>query len=517
MPTSSQSLILQMTNGQLPPFFGRRHWKPEVPPGSEWNVSEYPISTVQIKHNFTEYGNKRQKFQRKPQTLQRTGSAPELSSTVDFTTLPQILRIRGLHGSLRYDTDSASVHWKVNTIGPFYDRLNNRRTGLVKNSTPATLRLFHADRESYSVQDRAMDIPPQYDYQSEFRRQVRFHETSSCFKDSSQCHADNMVFMSMKQVNGGVELIKTDLESADYFKLIKVNSDVEEGNEDSNTKIPLFRLEKCRPTDVSCFRLAPTGTREVGDFKLVPPPGYIADDFRLVPSSEVHGAFVLLQPDARHIGQFRPIQCNKETSDEFHMVQAKIKDNSPDQYKMDVIMPREAWGYSDYFPEYYDGYGTIDRSKGKNIPNRTLKASENRYNYFDDVRELNGPIDNEYTLPDISLHQSLRQGIFHHKQPTFQDLERASTSDDDLREFNEHLEKFNKRYFETLQASPAADKRFVHRGYRNLNNESDDNNRAAEYTGSSSDWRSHNFDQWSRTTKIPRVESSPSVLSGLPG
>ncbi|XP_045198010.2 uncharacterized protein LOC123552417 [Mercenaria mercenaria] len=523
MPTSSQSLILQTTNGQLPPFFGRRPWKPELPPGPEWTASEYPMSTVQIKHNYTGSETKRYKSNRKPQSLRRAGSAPDLSYKADFSTLPQLLKIRGLHGTVRYDTETKYVSWKINSIGPFYDRMNARRHLTVANaSTSGTLRYFHADRAGHSMYNRDVDVPMEYAYRPEFRKQVQFRDPVT-FNKESQPKMENSIkdgiFMSIEETEGGMRMFRTNLEKADYFKLIQVKNQSDEINGGEGIELPLFRLEQCRPTEVGCFRLAPTESREVGDYKLVPPPGYLADDFRLVHSSAIQGAFVLLQSDTVNPGQYRPVLRNKNASGEFRMVQAKVQQTSHDQSKMDVIVPREAWGEDNFYLEQsgYE-YNSVNSLQHKmNIE----KTGENRYNYFDDVRDQNAAIENEYTLPDISLYESHDKGVLHHQPQTTYNTSRDNTFDNDFKAFNQHLDEFNQRYMETLrQGSSREYKRPVHLGFRNANSDCEDEIKTAKGRGASSkllgsDWKTHNFDQWSRTTNISNVEMLSSANVGI--
>jgi hypothetical protein len=145
--------------------------------------------------------------------------------------------------------------------------------------------------------------------------------------------------MRIVDIGGDMILQSTDGQNAGYFKLVPVTLD--EGAGDSN----LFQLEKCNPNQSGSFRLSPTGAGEVGQFRLVPHPGFVANDFRLVPSSDVKSAFVLLQSELKGSSRYIPVQRNKDSPEEFKLIQAKLTDNN--KAEIDVSLPREAW------PDYY--------------------------------------------------------------------------------------------------------------------------------------------------------------------
>jgi hypothetical protein len=519
MPTSSQSLILQTTNGQLPPFFGRHVWRAEPPPGLEWSSSEYPMTTVQVRTNFTGSDNKRYKTGRKPQPLKRTGSAPELTCKVDFSTLPNLLKIRGLHGTVRYDSDDKYVSWRINSIGPFYNRVNLRgRYPLTGKTTPGTLRYFHADRKNDSMYARDETLFLEEDmHHPEFRKQVHFYDQEINFNNESHPDAssplkDN-VFMSV-EVNGGkLRMIKTNMEKAGYFKLVQIQDPHYESEDFHGNRVPIFRLETCQPTEAGCFRLAPTEPREVGDFKLVPPQGYLADDFRLVPSPEVQGAFVLLQSETGNPGQYHPVLRNKDALEDFRFVQAKIQQRS----NADINVPREAWGNSHTYIEQENRYRYYNMSKDKTNHG---SASDHIYDYFDDVRDRYSPVENN-NLPDISLYESNKGNVLHHQPTAAKKYGASSTFDNDLRTFNRHLDEFNQRYQDSMRRVSSQDsKRPVQLDVETPDNDKENSQGSVVEAGFSSkvlssEWKTHNFDQWSRTTKNTLLEPLETPTAGV--
>jgi len=106
MPTSSQALILLTSDGRLPPRVPRQTFP--------LNSVPYPTRKFDINATCVDYGDTPDEYS--GDVIASRQKRIQVGDILD--SLPELLTIRGYHGSLAYDMSSKVLRWKVNTEVP---------------------------------------------------------------------------------------------------------------------------------------------------------------------------------------------------------------------------------------------------------------------------------------------------------------------------------------------------------------------------------------------------------------
>lgn len=297
MPTSSQALILKSTDRPLQRSFGRQYWRPSQSWMDILSNDEF------LKNSFLF-----SKHPRRNQNPRRTTESvlTEQKTRLDFSTLPDLLKISGIRGSFIYDINSRSLNLALPTyqLASFRQLKNNWCSSPSNKNERTTNLLAEIARKENDLRYKAnwrcnsdsnsTDISKQADVRSKQKprlEMMKFEITES----------------------GQTELVETSAKEADHFKLVQVSSD------------GIFQLIKADQNEKGSFRLEQTHPTGVGEYRLVPEDAYESDDFRLVTTDVTKHEFRLLQADPLDGKTFRAVTISTKGDAEFHLVQASAR------------------------------------------------------------------------------------------------------------------------------------------------------------------------------------------------
>lgn len=391
MPTSSQALILQVTNDSaLPPIHPRRQcWEDEADDSKRQapfdlkhevfdrkftnNASsdqQFQASTqihlVQLKTSDVQrQGQIKEKLKKKPQ-VRPFGGLPVLECRVDFSSLPQLLKIRGLHGSLGFNKNDNTVHWRVNSIGPFYERVNLTPSRVIYNQAKARLNQQNPFNTSYLV-DTPRFTYVHADRQRPFAREEGYGDLMD----------PETLYARYKRAKNRELNDQTDFrqEAQTYFKLVYYGTD-------SITGQFKYRLRVCDPQEPGSFRLTSANTNDDGDFIVQPPPGVhvSGSEIRLSRAAPNESCFVLLQEDENRPGEFKPVENTSRYAPSMADMRSEISDiNYPISARRtwDVHIPVQDSTYSKHSFQTYKSSNYFENNADEYRTDIT--STENRY------------------------------------------------------------------------------------------------------------------------------------------
>ncbi|KAH3738134.1 uncharacterized protein LOC127849811 [Dreissena polymorpha] len=504
MPTSSQALILHGTSGVLPPIFDRRTsgflqkvWHP--PPA--WLDLFQPVATGYYNNRLAHSKDAdtiiKKRVLGKPRLiLGRSGSAPNLTSLQDIAS---ILRVRGLRGSI--PSEAGGLDWKISLMDPFYERTSKLRPPF--RESPLSI-FKHKNRElSKPISETA-----------------RFLYTHANAREAEKENVEQISYVKFNSnVNGNSFAHTDDSREADYFRLVPSGFTSYSGH-------VTFRVEKCaKSTDGTSFRLRHVPSNGADEYILVAPEGYACADIRLVYSPDDDGKFVLLQEEEN--GEFKAVEVDPIETLKLPLTNesAKQRNIRKRSYESGVFNETKSG-----FENYEDNVWNRNGRSAKHISDRrpssyaqalygnNKSAHNGRRIAFDDSTDSTNHTEEKWSLPDIRISKSARLGnnqqspIQHvteaqivgyldDKSPTFLQGRRSpSVSDID-----------NEDYMETLRnESPEMYNKLLNLGFRRTRKEQVDSTikahqvaKDAERRIVASEWKTSDFDQWSRTTSVP--------------
>ncbi|KAL4233567.1 hypothetical protein ACF0H5_008248 [Mactra antiquata] len=459
MPTSSQALILQTTNGHLPPVFGRQNKRSILPSGLEWTNIEHEVYPLSNMHILTDEQpqtrtRKHEKQQVRPPVRKRTESAPALTYKFNSENLPKLLSVRGIHGSLRVDQNTNSIRWKINSIGPFYEKRGESRLYLPRlNREPPKFQYFHADQmNSYRWDEmhyaNAMTEPRTY---LSPKKAGYYHSAGRSIPSQAINYYFNSNGGNKMQSGGDVAILdngtgrwhhdfdskafRQEPEQAEYYNIFKRTVPFEQAfmhrtktensyredmiNDNENpeanyncqirdqyfrlvparsngvydtkdTLYATFELEKCSVSETGAFRLLPTLPGEYGDFKLKPSAGIASDRFRIYSTMSNPDRYILLESDGNS-GDYRPLFLNHDCEYSYQESQAGTDDKQRTRHIPDIVIPREAWVHqSDKKPN--DGYVAGQANVRLTDKKERLKQSNMHENKYDNFNDITAEI-----------------------------------------------------------------------------------------------------------------------------
>lgn len=561
MPTSSQALILQVTNDStFPPILSRgQAWQnvrdadetednahaPNVEmsdqafnrnPGIE-RRQELIRSINQVLGQDQEALNQskmqskpntsRRKIQKRcqPKTKQRArlfGSLPVLECKVDFSSLPQLLKVRGLHGSFRYDCTNNTLGWRVNSIGPFYER---------PNAVTSPFALHQAKTQSNMSK---FDPPLQYNTSP---RLVYTHANRQNYghdEISNQEYLYQQYEQFESQGRTGIET-RSSKGQGTTFKLVYCNTDPVTGH-------VRFNLRICAPEEPGAFRLMSVNKGpDLGEFRVEPLSGMSADDIRLTRTSPGDTNFLILQRDSKHTDEFKPVDFHSDfayapfidtdTLDDkdvnfssnvkalrFKYGEEKVK-NTP-RRAWDVHIPRFE-NFRDYDEQSMNVPSSHYYSDKKQKTNPDV-STENRYIVFEDLENcVQTSIDQTYNqeFPDIYGNRNFNTPQSSSATPT------GLFAPSPIGRYGvplktHHASEATEHFMQNLSSdSPDVYNKLVSLGFRKAKiPEAKHTSESKRTTGAEREstlttnigWTSQVFDKWSRTTEAPAYPSNTS-------
>ena len=309
MPTSSQALLLKNTDGSLKHTFGRPFWQPS----QSW-------MDVYTRNEFVQNSFLSSKDPRRKSSQRVSKTAPTTQHVrYDFQSLPELLKINGIHGSFLYDVNTNSLRVTV----PSYQKTSLRNTSnswRLTHSINNTIRpttLWSSIRHNRSL-----------NFESDRRRNATEESSDYLFRGTlesnprTQARGQEMISLQAKE-GEAIKITKVPAKDADYFRLFQETPD------------GVFRLVKTNANAAGSFRLEGTKASEVGDFCLVPEDGYECDDFRLVIVDANNRQFRLLQADPVDGKWFRSLVMSTESDGEFRLVQAEVHAQHSANHRID--------------------------------------------------------------------------------------------------------------------------------------------------------------------------------------
>ena len=298
MPTSSQALLLKHSDGALHQTFGRPYWHPDQSHLDDYTKPEF------IQNSFLSSKQRRKSPQRIPTTV------PTKTQNVryDFQSLPELLQINGIHGSLSFDESTNSLRVTVPSYhqNALRNTHKNWRLTLSNDNTIQPTTLWSSIRHLRGIMGEGNERRIDSDDNSD----VLSHEIQDP-KHRAQNKGNELIKMKVTE-GETIKMVNVPTKDADYFHLIQETAD------------GVFRLVKANPKDAGSFRLEGTMATDVGDFRLVPEDGFECDDFRLVIVDADNAHFRLLQADPIDGKWFKPIIMSTKSDGEFRLVQAAV-------------------------------------------------------------------------------------------------------------------------------------------------------------------------------------------------
>ena len=286
MPTSSQSLILKYTDVATP-LFRQQSWYPQ-------NTWTDPLTSDEhLQNSFLFSKHKRRKKVVQPLVKSRP-------LRLDFSSLPNLLKINAIRGSFVYDNESNSLKWKISP-----DSVSDYRY----RKTDWSLTPSVQQNKSYidsSKQLSTLDFIP-------LLRRKRANEnsnlhTSGTYELKSNTKKEHHIFMKIDDVDNRFKLSETTSPDGQYFRL----------QHTPNSPEGIFHLVKSDISETGSFRLERTCADEAGDFRIVPPDEYETEfSFHLAALNNSNGTFHLLQSDLNDHQIFHPIIATAQPSKGF--------------------------------------------------------------------------------------------------------------------------------------------------------------------------------------------------------
>ena len=553
MPTSSQALILQVTHGErLPPILPRKHcWEEnagdqaedntfqasidpyvqssnqpsrmqatqEVPPFTEKYIQtavEKQIqaftgaSVVQLKDTDHPTANQKKIKSRKKARTRAFGGLPILEYRIDLSSLPQLLKVRGIHGSMGYNKENNTVSWKINSIGPFYDRVNltptpsrvmyNRAATLLNPAKPLGMKdSYQRPRFMYTHGDGRGDELSGVTANSDILKPNLLYSRYEIAKDQHR-----------------VNLAESEKETGTFFKLAYCDTD-------SITGQIKYRLQVCPQGESGSFQLMSVDSNGAGDFRLKHPSCAPNSEIRLCRASPHESSFVLLQQNEQQPREFIPIHGAPNFVSSIYDGPMESKHLSSSRKAWDVHIPkheafRELSEHSlNMYRPYSGGFLGMDAINAMTLSTDSRGAVFNNFPYASDANY--GEI---ARLPDIfesGEHASILSNKPNADSPNSFSPDRPSP----IGRYGvplkpQHEAAPNEVYMKHLSDEcPDVYNKLVSLGFRKAkdqNQKQTDTSVKSKSTkntfnqASDNAWGSHNFDKWSRTTDAPPRQSS---------
>lgn len=534
MPTSSQALILQAASGAipgstLPQIIQRRHCsqESELPDPEREKVRELahfnqtsaqlhnqqpmlPVSStyemataVQLKADINGQIPKQRKNKvNKNSRIRPFGSLPVLEYKVDFSTLPQLLSIRGIHGSVKYNHDNRTLSWRVNTIGPFYERMNQISPRSMRNKgiPPVNMLKLQAVRGSRRT--------PRLAYTHGDSRKQRLLDENPRLEGIHKTYRIlNSPHCAQAVVSGQAR--------SDFFKLVYTGTDPETGQ-------MTYSLRVCDEDEPGSFRLMSVRTGEEDDLKAKSQRGLLADTVR--PPDE--GNFVILKQDKGPLGEVNTFQSLTHKVSYSPYVERGMNWND-----VGPAPPRRAWDVHVPTVEFVrDNSGHIYQidPSDSNISAGTFLSTENQYGTLENSEErvqINS--ETKITSQDISngtlLYSGSRQGWT--ESPSSLSGRPSPIGRYGVPLKPHHGTETSDLYMQNLSTeSPEMYNKLVSLGFRKVKDTSDNdansskkvdkNKEGEDRQHGGPEWKSHNFDKWSRTTLPPSHQHNNGPSTG---
>lgn len=533
MPTSSQALILQAASGALPgstlpPIIQRKHCSQEgkLPDPEQEKVLEpahlnqtsaqvhnqHPVlpastyemtTTVQLKTDIHGQIPKQRKNKiNKHSRIRPFGSLPVLEYKVDFSTLPQLLSIRGIHGSVKYNHNNRTLSWRVNTIGPFYEQMNQISARSMHNNVIPPVNMLKLQAVTGSRRT------PRLAYTHGDSRKQRLLDESSrlegihkTYRILNSPHSEQAVYPGKPR--------------SEYFKLVYNATDPETGQ-------MTYSLRICDEDEPGSFRLMSIRTDEAGDQQVKSQRGLLADTVR--PPEK--GNFVILTQDKdpiREVNTFKGLTHNDNYSP-FVERGMHLNDVGPPP-------PRRAWDVHVPTVEFVrDNSGHIYQIDPSNSSIRagTFLSTENQYGTLEnseDRVQINS--ETKATLQDTSNGTLFYSGS---RQAWTESPSSLSGRPSPIGRYGvplkpHHGTETNDLYMQSLSTeSPEMYNKLVSLGFRKVKDTSDNNSNSSKKVDKNKEgedrqhggpeWKSHNFDKWSRTTLPPSHQQNNGPSTG---
>lgn len=564
MPTSSQALILQVTNeSTFPPILSRGQAWQKVRDADETEVAASNNSHAQNVETPDQAFNRnpgierrqeiirsinqvlgqdqealnqskmqsktntsRRKIQKRcqPKTKPRArlfGSLPVLECKVDFSTLPQLLKVRGLHGSFRYDCTNNTLGWRINSIGPFYERPNavTPPFALHQTKTQSNMSKFDAPLQ-FNTTARLV-------YTHANKQNYGHNEISNqeyLYQQYEQFESQGRIDIETRSSKG----------QGTTFKLVYSHTDPVTGH-------VRFNLRVCTPEEPGAFRLTSVNKGpDLGEFRIEPLSGMSADDIRLTRNSPGDTYFLILQRDSNHADEFKPVDFHSDfayapfidtdTADakdvnfssnvkalRFKYGEENVKHNP--RRAWDVHMPRFG-NFSDYDEQSMNVPSSHYNSDKIQKTNPDV-STENRYIVFEDLENcVQTSIDQTYNqeFPDIYGNRNFTNTPQSSSATPTGLYAPSPIGRHGVPLKTHHATEATEHFMQNLSSdSPDVYNKLVSLGFRKAKiPESKHTSESQKPTGTergstlttNMGWTSQDFDKWSRTTEAPAYQSN---------